>query len=94
MCLPMSNPNEVVCGIDEARHGDLVQRLGDAMIGVEASVVVVAADVWSLGHRDTVDASTVIGDVVDAGTSTEGAGVVVENEGFDERRKELRRRSN
>ena len=93
--LSMSNPNEVVCGIDEARHGDLVQRLGGAMIAVEASVVAVgAADGWCLGHRDMLDASTVIGDVVDVGTSTEGAGVVVENGGFDEGRKESRPRLN
>ena len=94
VCLSMSNPNGVVYGIDEARHGDLVQRLGDAMIVVEASVVVGAGDVWSLGHRGTVDASTTIGDAVDVGTSTGGAGVVVENGGFDERRRESRPRLN
>ena len=93
-CLSMSNPNGVVCGIDEARHGDSVQRLGGVMIAVEASAGVVAADVWSLGHRDMVDASTAIGDVGDAGTSTEDAEVVVGNGGFDERRKGLRPRLN
>jgi len=34
VCLSMSNPNEVVYGIDEVRHGDLVQRLGGGMIAV------------------------------------------------------------
>jgi len=92
--LSMSNPNEVVCGIDEVRHGDLVQRLGGGMIGVEASVVVGAADAWCLGHRDMRDVSTAVGGVVDAGTSTEGAEVVVENGGSDEGRKESRRRLN
>ena len=52
VCLSMSNPNEVVCGIDEARHGDSVQRLGGAMIAVEAFVGVATADAWCLGHRD------------------------------------------
>jgi len=64
------------------------------MIAVEASVVVGAADGWCLCHRDMRDASTVIGDGVDAGTSTEGAGVVVENGDFDEGRKGSRPRLN
>jgi len=33
------------------------------------------------------DAPTVVGNIVDGGTSTEGAEVVVENGGFDEGRK-------
>jgi len=90
----MSNPNGVVCGIDEARHGDSVQRLGGVMIVVEASVEVEAAGAWSLGHRDMADVSTVVGGAAGAGTSTGDAGTVVGNGDFDERRKESRPRSN
>lgn len=91
VCLSMSSQNEGVCGIDEARHADLVQRLGGVM---EASVVA-AADVWSPGHMDMGRAWTVIGGVAaDAGTGTADVGVVAENGVFDGRRKELRPRSN
>jgi len=92
VCLSMSNPNGVVYGIDEARHGDSVQRLGGVTIAVEASEMVAAADAWSLGHRDMADASTVTGGVVGAGASTGDAEVVAGNGGFDEGRKESRPR--
>jgi hypothetical protein len=89
VCLSMSNPNGGVCGIDEPRHADSVQRLGGVMIAVEASVVA-AADVLSLGHRDMIDALKVMSDVaVDAGANTGDAGVVAENGGFDGWWKEL-----
>jgi len=64
------------------------------MIAAGASVAA-TADAWSPGHRDMVHASGGIGDAaVGSETSTEGAGVVVENEGIDERWKELRPRLN
>lgn len=91
----MSNRNGDVCGIDEARHGDSVQRLGGVTIAAEASVVVVAAaaDVWSPDHRDTVHVSSMVGGVAAvAGTSIGDAEVVAGNGGFDGGRKELRPR--
>jgi hypothetical protein len=56
------------------------------MIVVEASAGVGGK---ILVHKDTTHASRVIGD---AAANTEGVGVVAENEGQDERRKELTRR--
>jgi hypothetical protein len=77
VCLSMSNLNGGVCGIDEPRHADLVQRLGGVMIAVVASAVVAAADLWSLGHMNMAPASGVTGGVAaGAGTSTGGAEVV------------------
>ena len=61
------------------------------MIAAEASAVVVA-DVGNPGHRNRAGAWTVI--AVDAGTDTEGAGVVGESGAFGGRRRELRPRSN
>ena len=53
----MSNPNGDVCGIDEARHADLVQRSGGVMIAAEASVEAAAAgDACCPAHRNTADA--------------------------------------
>ena len=88
----MSSSHGGVYGIDEPRHGDLVQRLSGVMIAVEASVVEVAADGGSLGHMNMIHALEVIGDAV--GTDTEVAEDAGENGGFDERRKELRPKLN
>lgn len=88
----MSNPNGGVYGSDEPRHEGSGRRLSGVMIVVEASVVVVGVGVKNRGHKDTVYALTAIGGA--AAASTEGAGVVGGNEVLDERKKELRPRSN
>ena len=92
VCLSVSSLHGDVYGIDEAHHADLDRRLNGVMIAVEASAVVeVAADVWSLDRMDVIHGG---GAAVGAGTSTEDAGVVGGNGGFDERRRELRPKLN
>lgn len=92
MCLSISRLHGDVYGIDESRHADSVRRLSGV---IAAAVVVVVLDVWSPGHIDMVYALGVAGDVAaGAGTDTEDAEVAGENEGFGERRRELRPRSN
>ena len=80
--LSMSSLHGDVCGIDEAHHAGLVWRLNGVMI----AVVKVAADVWSPDRMDVIHGGEA---AVGAGTSTEDAGVVGGNRGFDERRGEL-----
>ena len=89
----MSNLNGGVCESDETRHGDSDQRLSGVMIAVEASAVVVGEDGRNPAHRNMIRASEVVAGVaVGAAVKIEDAGVVAENEVFDEQRKESRLR--
>ena len=92
VCLSMSSLHGDVYGTDEAHHADLVRRLNGVMIAVEASAVVeVTADVWSPDRMGAIHGGDA---AVGAGTSTEDAGVVGGNGGFDERRRGLRPKLN
>ena len=86
----MSNRNGGVCGSDEPRHGNLDRRLSGGVIVVEASGVVAGQDGWVLDHTDRAHSLRVFGAA--AGANTEGVVVVGENEGQDERWKELKRK--